>query len=130
MELAWEIVLAIGAAILVAVATAVGGYFVSNKRYKAKIKDAPSVYTERLGGLIEVAYSEGPERAVINASAIVSVRNEMRISLISISNSLNSEISRMEQLLGGKARNSRNYDPWKSQRARRKATYPLTGYFN
>lgn len=101
MDLLWAIVLAIGAAILVAMVTAVVAFFAGGRRFKSKIKDAPSVYTERLGALIEAAFSEGPERAIINASAIVSVRNEMRVSLVSISNNLNSEITHMEQLLGG-----------------------------
>ena len=54
------------------------GYKIGGLRYKKAIRDAPNVYAERLGQLIQKAYEEGVAGAVVNSQAIVSIRNEMR----------------------------------------------------
>jgi hypothetical protein len=85
--------------------TAAGGFVFgsdrSKKKFRQKVKSAPSEYAERLGIMIQKAHAEGVSNSVVNARAIVAVRNEIRGSLISLSGALNSEISRLEGILSG-----------------------------
>lgn len=49
----------------------------------------------RLGELINIAFVEGVDKAKLNARAIVSTRNSLARSLVSVSSTLNSEIDRL-----------------------------------
>ncbi len=61
---------------------------------------APRNYVAELDKLITQAVAEGKDKAVLNARAIVKVRNDLRNSLVTISTKLNSEIDRLAVQLG------------------------------
>jgi gas vesicle protein len=65
-----------------------------------EIDDAPRKYVNHLDKLIQTAIQEGSSNAVINARAIVSTRNDLRESMMKISERLNSEIDRLAKELG------------------------------
>jgi hypothetical protein len=94
-------IVSIIASLVAAAVAGTVGYALRGKRLKQVVKAAPSIYADRLGGLIEKAYNDGVERALVNAHAIVSVRNDMRSSLISVSQHLNAEISMLQAILYG-----------------------------
>ena len=63
--------------------------------YRQVYKDAPGKFTLKLGGLIGSAAEEGPSNLVVNARTIITVRNEVRSSLETLGNHLNSEIDEL-----------------------------------
>jgi hypothetical protein len=69
-------------------------------RHQQKIDAAPNAYVKELDELIQRGFREGEGMAIINARAIVAVRNSLRSSLISISTQLNSEIDRLSSNIG------------------------------
>ncbi|MCX6318498.1 MAG: hypothetical protein NTW29_14495 [Bacteroidetes bacterium] len=97
-----DIVNSIIAPLLVAVIIGIAGWLYANLKWRKKIRNAPQKYVEELDKLIQDGVYEGPEKALINARAIVSSRDAMRKSLISISNQLNSEIDRLASEIGKK----------------------------
>jgi hypothetical protein len=83
------------APLLVAGLTGVTTWVWKDKILRRKLDAAPRKYVEELEKLIAQAYKEGIEKAVVNARSIVSTRNDLRSSLISISSRLNSEIDQL-----------------------------------
>jgi hypothetical protein len=65
-----------------------------------EIDDAPRKYVEHLDKLIRDAVHQGREKAVLNARAIVSIRNDLRGSMMRISELLNSDIDRLSREIG------------------------------
>src|SRR5262249_55295625 len=96
-----EVLAALVAACIFAAGWWLVGWLLRGQREAQKLRNAPANYANRLGELIERAHREGKELAVVNAKARVSVRNDMRDSLITISKNLNSEISQLQGLLFG-----------------------------
>jgi len=73
----------------------------SERNKVAEMLDAaPRNYVSELDKLISQAIAEGPDKAVLNARAIVKVRNDLRNNLVTISAKLNSEIDRLAEQLG------------------------------
>jgi hypothetical protein len=76
----------------------------ARRRMKEKLRSileaAPRQYVEELDKLIQRGIAEGPEKAVVNARAIVGARNSLRSSLVSISKQLNSQIDRLALEIG------------------------------
>lgn len=93
-----------------AVAVITGGFAWAYAQAKARrqVKEklvtildaAPRQYVEELDKLIARAMVEGPPKAIINARAIVGVRNSLRSSLVSVSRQLNSQIDRLALEIG------------------------------
>lgn len=67
---------------------------------KRKIESAPYRYARELGRQIDRAVAEGPRQAMINARAIVRIRDSLRDSLVSLSSLLNSEIDTLSTQIG------------------------------
>jgi hypothetical protein len=88
------------AGLIVAAITAIATWFVARMWQQRKIDAAPYLYVKELDVLIKRAVREGENLAIINARAIVGVRNSRRSSLISISTLLNSEIDRLSSDIG------------------------------
>ena len=88
------------APIIVGLLTASAGWLWSLRKLRGKIDAAPRKYVQELDDLINKAIEEGEENALINARAIVSTRNSLRSSLVSISQHLNSEIDRLAKDIG------------------------------
>ncbi|HEX3151259.1 MAG TPA: hypothetical protein VHR66_24490 [Gemmataceae bacterium] len=65
-----------------------------------EIDDAPRKYVDHLDRLIQRAINEGAANAALNARAIVSTRNDLRESLMKISDRLNSDIDRLAEEIG------------------------------
>lgn len=68
--------------------------------FQRRIDAAPRQYVRELDRLIRVAVEEGPQKAVLNAGAIVEARNSLRSSLVSISTQLNSQIDELALNIG------------------------------
>jgi gas vesicle protein len=95
------------AAVIGAVATVVAAVIALQSGKKAgreeiarEIDDAPRKYVDHLDRLIKRAIQEGGPNAVLNARAIVSTRNDLRESLIKISDRLNSDIDQLAREVG------------------------------
>jgi len=97
---AMDIINNIVAPLIVALITWALGRAWERRRIERKIDAAPKIYVQELDKLIARAMQEGPTKAVVNARAIVSARNSMRKSLVSISSNLNSEIDRLAVEIG------------------------------
>jgi len=76
------------------------GYLKRDMFYEKAINSAAKEYIRHLDKLISKALDEGPENSLINAKAIVSVRNDLRKTLISLADLLNTEISQLAILIG------------------------------
>ena len=74
------------------------GIRVAKDIYRQRMQSAPEVYIDRLSKLISEAFQEGVTRASLNAKAIVAARNDLRDSLLSITNLLNTEITTLERI--------------------------------
>jgi hypothetical protein len=77
------------------------GYVVRGVEYKKKIDAAAQKYVERLGRMIEEAAAAGRDRVLINARAIIKVRDELREHMTTAVSLLNSEIDRLAHECGG-----------------------------
>jgi len=100
MDIINNIVAPLIVAIIIGAITGVFGWLLANRRIQRKLDAAPRKYVEELDQLIKNAIAEGPTKADVNARAIVSARNSLRKSLISISGNLNSEIDRLASEIG------------------------------
>lgn len=88
--------------IVTGIGGAVGRYWgvkSERKRFFQKREAAVKQFAAELKKLIAAAQPQG-EGALIDARAIVSTRNSLRAVLTSLAASLNSDIDRMEELLG------------------------------
>jgi hypothetical protein len=90
----------VAAGITVAVLTGAVAYYQGTKKAQKRVSKAQFVFVNRLDELIRKALQEGPKEAVLNARAIVTVRNSLADSLVSISSQLNSEIDRLAKEIG------------------------------
>jgi len=63
-----------------------------------KIIYAPSRFISRLDGLIETAIKEGPEKAFINARAVIAARDHIARAMYLIGSSLNTEIDHLSSM--------------------------------
>ena len=98
-----EIIVALigaGATIAAAVIGLKSGKKAGRKEKEKEIDDAPRKYVDHLDRLIQEAIREGGDKAVLNARAIVSVRNDLRNSMLNISERLNSDIDRLAEEIG------------------------------
>ncbi len=84
------------------------GYLFGGNEYKQKINAASLVYAKNLDKLIKMAVKEGPYRAIVNARAIVSTRNDLRSSLEVILKNLNDEIDILEAQIVEREKSPRN----------------------
>ena len=99
----------IGGLVVAAISGAVGWLF-SSLAMRKKIKALPEKWVKRIRELINDAVSAGRDDCIVNAKAIVASRNAMRKSLISLSNSLNSEIDNLAFLLGEKVQLAEKFE--------------------
>lgn len=76
------------------------GWLWALRKVKQNIDAAPKRYVQELDNLITRALKEGEENAILNSRAIVSTRNSLRASLVSLSKHLNSEIDRLAKDIG------------------------------
>jgi hypothetical protein len=76
------------------------GWGLNKFQTRKKIKALPKKWVDRIEGLIKRSVMEGPNNCVINAKAIVASRDAMRKSLITLTNTLNSEIDKLAQTVG------------------------------
>lgn len=84
------------------IAMAIGwmlGYFFRGVRYEKALFNAAERYGAHIEGLITAATNEGADRVRANAQAIVSTRDDLRGSLVSLQELLNSDIDRLAQQL-------------------------------
>ena len=88
------------APLIVAIITGIGTWVWKDEILRKKLNAAPRKYVEELEKLILRGYDEGLGKAIINARSIVSTRNDLRSSLISISARLNSEIDQLALDIG------------------------------
>lgn len=79
------------------------GKFQEKRKYEKAYNDAPKVYVQEIDKLIDKASADGISNVRVNARAIVTARNNLRESLESISQSLNSEIDRLEEEINNSA---------------------------
>lgn len=100
-----DIINNIAAPLIVGVITFFAGLLWNEMRTRKKIDAAPKKYIQALDNLITKAVEEGEQKAVINARAIVSTRNTLRDSLVSISKNLNSEIDLLAINIGHRSAN-------------------------
>ena len=87
------------------------GQKAGRKAKEKEIDDAPRKYVDHLDALIQTAVREGQQNAIVNARAIVSTRNDLRESMMKISDRLNSDITRLAEEVGeptGEGRVSRS----------------------
>lgn len=73
------------------------GRVMAERHYRRAITDAPGAYVDLLEDLIEAAIEGGPERASVNARAIVKVRDDLSLTLAALGNALNGEIDRLKE---------------------------------
>lgn len=97
------------AGLIVAAISGTSGWGISRVVTKRKIKALPKKWVDRIAVLIDEGISEGRERCVINAKAIVASRDAMRKSLVTLTDALNSEIDRLALLLGFAVENAERY---------------------
>ncbi|MFT3911456.1 MAG: hypothetical protein QM737_18680 [Ferruginibacter sp.] len=88
------------APLFVALVIGIFSWLWAKRKQQEKIDAAPRKYVEALEKLIITGVSEGEEKAILNARAIVSTRDSLRNSLGAISSSLNSEIDRLAEEIG------------------------------
>jgi len=77
------------------------GWILGHRQSRRRIEAAPRKYVQELDKLIQRADKEGADNAIVNARAIVAVRDSLRGSLVAISKQLNSEIDNLASELGG-----------------------------
>jgi hypothetical protein len=99
---------AIIAPLVVALITFLATTLWNYKRTRKRLDDAPRKYVEELDKLIKRGMEEGITKAIINARAIVSARDSLRSSLISISAQLNTEIDVLATNIGTEYLPSKN----------------------
>ena len=88
------------AGLILAGATGTIGYIFARSKYKKVVDSAPTTYAGQIGRLIEQASKDdGPVR--VNAQAIVSTRNDLSSTLMSLKGIMNSDIDVIAELLGG-----------------------------
>jgi hypothetical protein len=98
----------VASGVTVAAIVGVATWIASGRYHKRKIEVAPRKYVQHLDELINRGITEGRDNAILNARAIVSVRNDLRRSLVSISSLLNSEIDILQENVGTAENNSEN----------------------
>ena len=86
------------------------GFGIKKVLTKRKIKALPKKWVERIGKLIEQSITDGPDRCVINARAIVASRDAMRKSLITLTGTLNSELDKLAHAIGEKVEGTEKYE--------------------
>jgi hypothetical protein len=72
----------------------------AKEHQRKKIDAAPREFVNELDKLISRAYFEGPDKAMVNARAIVAARNSLAAPLARIQIQLNSEIDRLAEEVG------------------------------
>ncbi len=95
-----DIVNNIIAPLIVAIISAGFGWLWGIRRTMKKVEAAPKRYIQELDNLIIQGVKAGEANAILNARAIVSTRNSLRVSLVSLSKHLNSEIDRLAKDIG------------------------------
>ncbi len=100
LDLTNHIIAPLIVAIICSVGAWAGGAASTRWQFHQRIEAAPRIYVEELDRLIQRAVNEGAERALLNARAIVSARNSLRSSLVTISSQLDSEIDRLAGDIG------------------------------
>jgi len=96
-----EVLSGITVAILAWLAGMLYGRILGAKKARDHLKASPRKYVEHLGKAIKAAANEGPQNAIINARAILAIRDSIRPSMIVISQLLNSEIDLLATQVGG-----------------------------
>jgi hypothetical protein len=81
-----------GATISAAIIGRISGKRRGRKEKEREIDDAARKYVDYLDKLIQDGVREGRENALLNGRAIVSTRNDLRGSMLTISEQLNSDI--------------------------------------
>ena len=95
---------------IVSIPTFFYGKYVQRTTYIQKVNAAPQIYTEQLSELINMAINDGVQQSGVNGRAIVKARNDVRGSLESISELLNSEIDKLDQQLNNSATEEEIYE--------------------
>lgn len=85
-------IIAAGATIGAAIIGRISGKRKGRAEKEREIDDAARKYVDYLDKLIQDGVREGRENALLNGRAIVSTRNDLRGSMLSISEQLNSDI--------------------------------------
>ncbi|MEW8330241.1 MAG: hypothetical protein AB2692_04830 [Candidatus Thiodiazotropha sp.] len=88
------------AGLIVAGVSGGAGWGLKKLQTRKKIKALPKKWVERIDGLIKKAIIEGQDKCIINAKAIVASRDAMRKSLITLTNTLNSEVDKLALTIG------------------------------
>ena len=94
-------VIGAAATILAAIIGLRAGKSAGREELRKEIDDAPRKYVDHLDRLIARAMKEGTEKVMVNARAIVSLRNDLRDSLMKIHDRLNSDIDTLAEQIGG-----------------------------
>ncbi|WP_444921341.1 hypothetical protein ACJJID_02460 [Microbulbifer sp. CnH-101-G] len=98
------------AGLIVAGVSGAVGWAGSKIVFRRKIEALPKKWVDQIAALIQEALSEGSDRCIINAKAIVASRDAMRKSLITLNDSLNSEVDKLAELLGNKIERAERWE--------------------
>ncbi|MBL0351515.1 MAG: hypothetical protein IPP03_02010 [Dechloromonas sp.] len=91
------------AGFIVAALTGAVGYFFGRKTYEQRVAAAPALYTEHIGKLISDSSTDNARNIRNAAQAIVSTRNDLKKSLTSLAQLLNSDIDVLAELIESNA---------------------------
>ena len=91
------------AGLIVAGLLGVIGFYFGQRTYEQRLESAPSLYTDHLDRLIREAADDQASEVKVSAQAIVSTRNDLRSSLVSLNSLLNSDIDVLAELLESNA---------------------------
>lgn len=95
--------------LIVAFISGGAGYIFKQIQYRRKVRGAPRRYVHRLGEMIDKAYTEGPDNAVVHGRAIVATRDTLRDSLETAADKLNSQIDELAENVGMLVRRGESY---------------------
>ncbi len=87
------------ASLLAAGLIAMGGFYLGKRTYEQRVEAAANIYADHLDRLIREANTQEGRQVRISAQAIVSTRNDLRSSLVSLNNLLNSDIDVLAEMI-------------------------------
>ena len=98
-----ELFIAVVSSLIASAIIGIAGFFIgqvyASERYERQFRSAQLEYAKQLGRLISRTSQDGLADAVVNARAIVALRNEQVATLTALQHLLNSEITEMQRVL-------------------------------
>ncbi|MEO4026549.1 hypothetical protein ABH313_00630 [Chromobacterium vaccinii] len=91
------------ASLIAALIIAYASFYFGKQTYEKRVESAVDIYADHLDKLIREANTESGSEIRVAAQAIVSTRNDLRSSLVSLNSLLNSDIDVLAEMLAADA---------------------------